>query len=212
MISEEAEVLSRNLYVRVGCTRIRCSRSSAHSTALEEAGLASAGGGSGGFGIGDLDGKSATQVYELHCPHATAAVEGFDWARHGRWTALGPRNRAVHVFVVNLCRRPPHVKSHLEANVRNVELVVRRVFRGCFDYYLSHIYQESTAIDITEATGQNSKPEGFFGAWATEGPTRIYLYVSHHPASPFLQTSSHLTDRTSLLNRQRFCRRSPNES
>jgi len=102
MISEEVEALSRNLHILVAHTRIRCSRSSAHSAALEEAGLASAGGGSGGFGIGDLDGKSATQVYELHPAHATAAVEGFDWARHGRWTALGPRNRAVHVFVINL--------------------------------------------------------------------------------------------------------------
>ena len=45
----------------------------------------------------------------------------------GRWTALGMRNRTVHAFAVNLygaagCEA---VKTHLEARVRNVELVVR---------------------------------------------------------------------------------------
>ena len=95
---------------------------SARSAALEEAGLTS---GAGGFGIGDLDGKSATQVYQLHRGHTTAVVEGFDWARDGRWTALGTRNRTVHVFAVNPYGGPPDVKSHLEARVRNVVLVVR---------------------------------------------------------------------------------------
>ena len=98
---------------------------SARSAALEEAGLTSGATDSGGFGFGDLDRKSAAQVYELYRGHTTAVVEGFDWARDGRWTALGTRNRTVHVFAVNPYGGPPDVKSHLEASVRNVELVVR---------------------------------------------------------------------------------------
>jgi len=96
----------------------------ARSAALEETGLTSGAAGSGGFGFGDLDRKSATQVYDLHRGHTTAVVEGFDWARDGRWTALGTRNRTVHVFAVNPYGGPPDVKSHLEARVGNVELVV----------------------------------------------------------------------------------------
>ena len=108
-------------------------------SAFEEAGLASGATGSSGFGLGDLDRKSATQVYELYRGHTTAVVEGFDWATDGRWTALGTRNRTVHVFAVNPYGGPPDVKSHLEASVRNVELVVRPsswVFRL---RYISHM-------------------------------------------------------------------------
>ncbi|KIM42507.1 hypothetical protein M413DRAFT_444245 [Hebeloma cylindrosporum] len=97
---------------------------SARSAALEEAGLAS---GSGSSGLSELDRKSATQVYELHRGHTTAVVEGFDWARDGLWTALGTRNRTVHVFAVNPYGGPPDLQSHLEARVRNVELVESRL-------------------------------------------------------------------------------------
>jgi hypothetical protein len=45
--------------------------------------------------------------------------------RDGRWTELETRNRTVHVFAVNPYGGPPDVKSHLEARVRIVELVVR---------------------------------------------------------------------------------------
>jgi len=110
----------------------------ARSAALEEIGLAS-GTGSGEFRHSDLDRKSATQTYDLHRGHTTAVVEGFDWARDGRWAALGTRNRTVHVFAVNPYGGPPDVKSHLEARVRSVELVVRYVFHGLFLTSLSHI-------------------------------------------------------------------------
>ena len=112
------------------------------NAALEEAGLTS-GNGAGGFGFGDLDRMSATQVYKLHCGYTTAVMEGFDWARDGRWTALGTRNRKVHVFAVNPYGGSPDVKSHLEARVRNVELVVRCVFHGCFDYVISYLLIKS---------------------------------------------------------------------
>jgi hypothetical protein len=82
---------------------------SAHSAALEEAGL---------------ERKSATQVSGLHCGHTTTIVEGFDWAMGVRWTALRTRIRAVHVFAVSPYGAPPDVKSHAEARVRNVELLV----------------------------------------------------------------------------------------
>ena len=69
---------------------------------LSHHGLTSGAAGSGGFGFGDLDRKSAAQVYELYRGRMTALVEGFDWARDGRWTALRMRNRTVHhVFAVN---------------------------------------------------------------------------------------------------------------
>ena len=93
---------------------------SAHAVALEEAGLSSVSAGSGGFEIGHFDRKSTAQVYELYRGHTTAVVEGFDWARDGRWMALGTRNRTVHVFAVNPYGGPPDVKTHLEAKVRNV--------------------------------------------------------------------------------------------
>ena len=64
---------------------------SACSVALEEAGLSSVAAGSGGFEIGHFDRKSAAQVYELHRGHTTAVIEGFDWARDGRWMAFGMR-------------------------------------------------------------------------------------------------------------------------
>jgi hypothetical protein len=96
---------------------------STHSTALDDAGLGSAAG-SGGFGIGDVDRKSATPVYDLYRGHTTAVVEGFDWANDGRWAAVGTRNRTVHVFAVNPYGGPADVRSHIEARVRNVELVV----------------------------------------------------------------------------------------
>ena len=108
------------------------------SAALEKAALTSDNA-SGRFGFGDLDRMSASQVYELHCGYPTAVMEGFDWARDGRWTALGTRNRTVHVFAVNPYGGSPDVKSHLEARVRNVELVVRYIFHDCFDYVISYL-------------------------------------------------------------------------
>jgi len=80
------------------------------------------------FGIGGLGRKSVTQVSGLHHGHTTAVVEGFDWARDVRWTALGMWTRTVHVFAVNLYGGLPDVKSLLEASVRNFELVVRSFF------------------------------------------------------------------------------------
>jgi len=64
---------------------------SAQSSTLDEAGLGS-GAGSGGFALGDVDRKSATQVYDLHLVHTSAVVEGFDWTSDGRWVAVGTRN------------------------------------------------------------------------------------------------------------------------
>jgi len=112
---------------------------SARSTALDEAGLGS-GAGPGSFGLGDVDHKCATQIYDLYRGHTTAVVEGFDWAKDGRWAAVGTRNRTVHVFAVNPYGGPADVRSHLEAKVRNVELVVCSisfVFFPCF--FLSDI-------------------------------------------------------------------------
>ena len=89
----------------------------------------------------------------------------------------------MHVFAVNPYGWPPDVKTHLEARVRNFELVVRS-FSRFFDYvaYLIFPVRIGVAFDIVEAAGMNSKAEGFFSTRATAGPARVYLYctIRHH--------------------------------
>ncbi|KAH9949200.1 hypothetical protein B0H21DRAFT_840758, partial [Amylocystis lapponica] len=40
-------------------------------------------------------------VYNLRRGRTTASVEGLEWARDGRWFAIGTRKRTLHVFAVN---------------------------------------------------------------------------------------------------------------
>ena len=89
----------------------------------------------------------------------------------------------MHVFAVNPYGGPPDVRSHLEARVGNVELVVRS-FSEFFWTTLHILYFLSLIrdFDIVEGAGSNSKPQDFFSPWAAECPVRFYPYcaVRHH--------------------------------
>ncbi|KAJ3484267.1 hypothetical protein NLJ89_g11995 [Agrocybe chaxingu] len=69
----------------------------------------------------------AAHVYDLRRGRTSAVVEGVDWAKDGRWVALGTRNRTVHVFGVNPYGGKPDIRSHLEGRVRNVDVVEPRM-------------------------------------------------------------------------------------
>ncbi|KAF8161700.1 hypothetical protein B0H34DRAFT_702189 [Crassisporium funariophilum] len=62
-------------------------------------------------------------VYELRRGRTSAVVENVDWAKDGRWLAIGTRKRTVHVFPVNPYGGTADVASHLEGRVRNVDVI-----------------------------------------------------------------------------------------
>ncbi|RDB23105.1 hypothetical protein Hypma_009954 [Hypsizygus marmoreus] len=64
-------------------------------------------------------------VYNLRRGRTSAVVEGVQWARDGRWIAIGTRKRTVHVFGVNPYGGKTDQRSHLEGRVRNVDELVR---------------------------------------------------------------------------------------
>ncbi|KAF8166691.1 hypothetical protein BJ912DRAFT_889225 [Pholiota molesta] len=83
-------------------------------------------------GLDDIElrsemGRRAAHVYDLYRGRTSAVVEGLDWARDGRWLAMGTRNRTIHVFAVNPYGGKGDVKSHMEGRVRNVDVIEPRL-------------------------------------------------------------------------------------
>uniref|UniRef100_A0A8H7XKW3 BCAS3 WD40 domain-containing protein n=1 Tax=Psilocybe cubensis TaxID=181762 RepID=A0A8H7XKW3_PSICU len=68
-------------------------------------------------------GPRASQVYDLYRGRTSAVVEGVDWAKDGRWVAVGTRNRTVHVFATNPYGGKTDLRSHMEGRVRNVDVI-----------------------------------------------------------------------------------------
>ncbi|KAF8952387.1 hypothetical protein BDZ97DRAFT_1930866 [Flammula alnicola] len=64
-------------------------------------------------------------IDELGGLDAHTVVEDLDWARDGRWLAVGTRNRTIHVFPVNPYGGKSDIRSHMDGRVRNVDIIYR---------------------------------------------------------------------------------------
>ena len=69
--------------------------------------------------------STSVQVYTLRRGRTAAAIQGFSWAHDGRWAAIGTSNRTIHVFATNPYGGRPDIASHLEGQIKNVDVVVR---------------------------------------------------------------------------------------
>ncbi|KAF8972052.1 hypothetical protein BDZ97DRAFT_2070678 [Flammula alnicola] len=77
--------------------------------------------------------RHTTQVYDLYRGRTAAVVEDLDWARDGRWLAVGTWNRTIHIFPVNPYGGKSDIRSHMDGRVRNVDIIRQPRWLGYVD-------------------------------------------------------------------------------
>lgn len=120
----------------------------------------------------------ARHAYDLYRGRTSAVVEGVDWARDGRWVAVGTRNRTVHVFAVNPYGGRPDVRTHLEGRVRNGDVLVSfLVWLWVVDFMLA---DHMCDMLIGARRGQGTSVGAVAGHERDRGPTRLTARVHFH--------------------------------
>ncbi|KAF8958197.1 hypothetical protein BDZ97DRAFT_68151 [Flammula alnicola] len=99
---------------------------SAHSGAIDDLGGVDA------HSRGGMS-RHTTQVYDLYRGRTAAVVEDLDWARDGRWLAVGTWNRTIHIFPVNPYGGKSDIRSHMDGRVRNVDIIRQPRWLGYVD-------------------------------------------------------------------------------